>query len=95
MNIVWYWLINNWWTIFFACYLIPGIAVFICMCLLVVDTPMSLILRNPPEKAFEKMQFMARMNGNQDSLKIEDIQSVLATYQESATQTTLRKITVI
>lgn len=81
MNIVWYWLINNWWTIFFVCYLIPAMIVFICLCLLVVDTPMSLILRNPPEKTLEKMQFMAKMNGNQDSIKIEDIESILARYQ--------------
>lgn len=70
MNIVWYWLINDWWTIFFACYLIPATVALICICLLVVDTPMSLILRNPPQKALEKLEFVARMNGRHKALTI-------------------------
>jgi uncharacterized membrane protein YccF (DUF307 family) len=51
INIFWYWLFEDWWTIFFACYLIPAVLLFIGICLLVVDTPMSLVHRNPPEIA--------------------------------------------
>lgn len=46
INIFWYWLFQDWWIIFFACYLIPAVLLFIAICLLVVDTPMSLALRN-------------------------------------------------
>ena len=81
VNIFWYWLINDWWTIFTVCYLIPAIVIFICICLIVIDTPMSLLLRNTPEKALELLEFVAMMNGRPKALTIEDINSVLTNYQ--------------
>ncbi len=48
INIFWYWLFEDWFTIFLFCYLVPAVLLMVGMCLLVVDTPMSLILRNSP-----------------------------------------------
>jgi uncharacterized membrane protein len=50
-NICWYWLFDDWWTIIFVFYFIPAIVLFIAIYLIVVDTPMSLVHRNPPEVA--------------------------------------------
>jgi hypothetical protein len=46
VNIFWYWLFQDWHIVFFFCYLLPAAAVFVLMCIFVVDTPMSLVLRN-------------------------------------------------
>lgn len=77
INIGWYWLFQDWRTIFFACYFIPACLLFVGICLMVVDTPMSLILRNSPEAALSRMLFMAKINGKgEDVLTPEDIESV-------------------
>jgi hypothetical protein len=81
VNIFWYWLINDWWTIFFACYLIPAAVLFAVMCLVLVDTPMSLILRNSPEKALAKLHFIGRMNNRGEVLSIDEIREVKQKYQ--------------
>lgn len=51
VNILLFWLLKDWWIIFLVGYLIPAIIAFSAICLLVVDTPMSLIIRNSSEKA--------------------------------------------
>jgi hypothetical protein len=70
INIFWYWLLQDWFTIFLFCYLIPAVLLLAGMCFFAVDTPMSLILRNSPQKALEKMLFMARVNGVEADLTL-------------------------
>ena len=69
-NIVLFMIFQDWFTIFLYCYIIPSIFILIAIFLFLVDTPMSLILRNPPEKARKRLLFIARINGVTPSLTL-------------------------
>lgn len=62
LDILWYWWIRDWQIILGACYLLPALAAFLIMTLLVEDTPSCLVLRNSSEKALRAFLAMARMN---------------------------------
>jgi hypothetical protein len=68
-----FWIIKDWWLIFFFCYLVPSVTLLIYMYSIIVDTPMSLILRNEPIKALEELSTISKMNHTDDNLTLEDI----------------------
>ena len=61
-NCLWFYAIGNWYLILTLFYFLPAIACMIAVVYIVKDTPICLVLRKSPEKAFSDFKFIAKMN---------------------------------
>ena len=70
---LWAFSLKNWVFILLFPFAIPLIAALLGVIFLVVDTPISLITKNSPQKALKCFQYIAKLNIKEINLTEEEI----------------------
>ena len=74
LNVPWYYWVGDWQLIMVVFYFLPSLATTLGIIIFVRDTPICLVLRNSPHKAYNDLMYTARMNGiNSPGLSLQQI----------------------
>jgi ABC-type sugar transport system permease subunit len=72
--VLWFYLFPNYRTVLLIFFAIPVAVLAVVFSLYFKDTPISLITKNSPEKAYEDLLYIAQFNGIQEpDFTIEEI----------------------
>jgi len=81
LNVPWYYIVGDWQLIMAIFYLIPSLAVLLGIIMFVRDTPICLVLRNSPEKAYKDMKYIAKINKiDNPNLSLNEIKEIKKNY---------------
>jgi hypothetical protein len=84
LNPFWFTYVADWQEILTVFYFTPAVAVTLGVIFVVKDTPICLIMRNTPEKAYEDFLFIAWMNNIKDfDLTVSLISEIKENYTRS------------
>ena len=65
-NVLLYFLIPNFKTVLIFFFAIPLVLIGIIFIIFFKDTPISMITKNTPEKAYDNLLYIAKFNGKKD-----------------------------
>ena len=62
-NVLWFYVIADFWNVIVYCYGVPSFIVAICLILFVKDTPICLLGKYKAQEALNSLAYIARVNG--------------------------------
>lgn len=62
LNVPWFYLVGDWRLILIFFYLVPSLLVTLSVLIFIRDTPICLVLRNSPERAYSAFKAIATIN---------------------------------
>ena len=61
--VLWFYLLRNYEDVIYYCYGLPLIIITAILLVIYQDTPISMITKSEPEKVYNSLMFMAKING--------------------------------